>query len=65
MAIFEQIMENIISSIQDAGYEPHDQLVGYVTTGNASYITRHGNARQQIQALDIEQVREFVNKRFA
>lgn len=63
-AIFEQIMENIISSIRDAGYEPYDQLVGYLTSGNASYITRHGNARHQIQELDVEQVREFVHKRF-
>lgn len=63
-AIFEQTIESIISSIREAGYEPYDQLVGYVTTGNASYITRTGNARQQIQMLDVEQIRMYIKTRF-
>ena len=63
-AIFEQTIESIISSIREAGYEPYDQLVGYVTTGNASYINRTGNARQQIQMLDVEQIRMYIKTRF-
>lgn len=62
--LFEQTIESIISSIREAGYEPYDQLVGYVTTGNASYITRTGNARQQIQMLDVEQIRMHIKTRF-
>ena len=34
--------------------EPYEQIYGYVQTGNDTYITRHGNARDKIKLLDIE-----------
>lgn len=59
----EHIMEHIISSIRDAGYEPYDQLFGYLKTGNASFITRTGDARALIQTLDRKQVQRYVIER--
>ena len=39
---FENIMEHIVASIRSAGYEPYDQLYGYLKTGDETYITRTG-----------------------
>ena len=64
MILFEQTMESIIRSIKAAGYDPCDQLTGYIQTGDATYITRNGNARQEILALDMEQVKSYLKKRF-
>lgn len=64
MTLFERTMESIIRSIKAAGYDPHDQLMGYIQTGDATYITRTGNARQEILALDIEQVKVYFEKHF-
>jgi len=55
-------MEEIIASIKEAGYEPYDQLYGYITTGKDEYITRNGNAREKIKQLNWLAVKEYVEK---
>ena len=57
---FENIMDNIVAAIRKAGFEPYEQLVGYVQTGNSCYITRTDNAREIIQDLDIERITEYI-----
>ena len=59
---FEKEMSEIIQAIKSAGYEPYEQLYGYVATGKEEYITRNGNARELIKQLDKDQVKEFVEK---
>lgn len=57
---FNRTMEQVIASIKDGGYEPYDQLYGYIMTGEANYITRNGNARAIIKSLDFLQVKSYV-----
>ena len=59
---FQATMEEIIASIKEAGYEPYDQLYGYITTGKDEYITRNGNAREKIKQLNWLAVKEYVEK---
>lgn len=59
---FENIMEHIVASIRSAGYEPYDQLYGYLKTGDETYITRTGNARKQIKELEHDQLEQYVQK---
>lgn len=58
---FEKIMEHIVSSIRSAGYEPYDQLYGYLKTGDETYITRTGDARRLVKQLDREQLQRYVS----
>ena len=44
----------------NAGYNPYEQLWGYVATGNESYITRQGNAREIIKEIDIELIKNYL-----
>lgn len=55
------ILNDIANSIKEAGFDPHDQLYGYVTTGNELYITRHGDARERIRALDVVDIVCYVS----
>ena len=57
---FENIMEHIVASIRSAGYEPYDQLYGYLKTGDETYITRTGDARRLVKELDRKQLRQYV-----
>ena len=57
--IFQKI-EKIISLLKEAGYEPYDQLLGYVKTGSEIYITRHGNARELIKDIDIHHIDNYL-----
>ena len=60
--LFEETMELIVASIRSAGYEPYDQLYGYVKTGDETYITRSGDARKLIKDLDRNRVQSFVEE---
>ena len=59
---FIATMESIVSSIEEKGMDPYAQLYGYLTTGKEEYITRTGNAREQIKTLEWEQVYDYINK---
>ncbi|MBE5040796.1 IreB family regulatory phosphoprotein [Ructibacterium gallinarum] len=49
---FECILTDIISSLKSAGYDPYEQITGYLQTGNDLFITRFGGAREKIRQLD-------------
>ena len=57
---FRARMDRIVKALKDAGYDPYMQLYGYLETGDNSYITRKDNARDEIDELDREMVREFM-----
>ena len=59
---FIATLESIVSSIEEKGMDPYEQLYGYLTTGKEEYITRTGNARELIKALDWSQVYGYVKK---
>lgn len=59
---FQTTMEEIVASIKKAGYEPYDQLYGYITKGKEEYITRSGGAREKIKKLSWLKVKEYVEK---
>lgn len=54
------IMDSIISALKQRGYDPYQQLVGYISTGETHYITRKGNARELIEGLDKLKVKSYV-----
>lgn len=56
---FEKILNHIINCIEDAGYDADNQIIAYALTGDDSYITRQGDAREWIHKLDIEQIKEY------
>ena len=59
---FESTIEEIVRAIAEAGYQPYDQLYGYVSTGKEEFITRNGNAREKVKTLNWLAVKEYVEK---
>ena len=57
---FTKTMEHIVLSLKQNGYDPYEQLTGYITTGELHYITRNGNARELIGGLDMLKVKSYV-----
>lgn len=41
---FETIMKEIIIVLKQAGYDPREQIYGYIQSGKLQYITRHNDA---------------------
>lgn len=42
------ILERVYKALQEKGYNPVNQMVGYIMSGDPTYITSHNNARSII-----------------
>ena len=45
-----------IRRAQGTGYDPINQLVGYIISGDPTYITSHNNARYLIRRLERDEI---------
>ena len=59
---FVLTMEDIIQAMREKGYDPYQQLRGYLLENDPGYITRYKNARARIVELDGEQVRKYIEE---
>ena len=62
MQTTKEILSHVADSIRETGNDPHDQLLGYITTGDVTYITRRNNARELIQSVDLTAVSRYVKE---
>ena len=59
---FLSAMSEVYMALQQAGFEPFDQLTGYVRTGNDQYITRRHNARKIVTEMDPEMIKQYLKR---
>ncbi len=66
----EEIMKDYLTQVFDAlkekGYNPINQIVGYILSEDPTYITTHNNARSLIRKIDrdellAELVKSYLN----
>ena len=60
--VFMAAISEVYLAIQEAGYEPYDQLTGFVRTGNDQYITRRRNARKIVTEMDPEMIKLYLKR---
>jgi len=63
----EEILNEVYDALEEKGYNAIDQMVGYILSGDPSYITGHNNARNVIRKIERddlveELLRKFLNK---
>ncbi len=46
------VLQNVYEALQDKGYNPFGQIVGYLISGDPTYITSHKNARSLILQIE-------------
>lgn len=51
-----EILSSVYNSLVEKGYNPINQLVGYILSGDPTYITNHNNARVLIARLDRDEL---------
>ena len=59
---FMAAMSEVYMALQEAGFEPFDQLTGYIRTGNDQYITRRHNARKIVTEMDPELIKQYLKR---
>ncbi len=56
----KEILETVYEALEDRGYNGIDQMVGYILSGDPSYITSHNNARLMINRIDRDELVEEI-----
>lgn len=58
----KDILKLVYNSLVEKGYKPTNQIVGYIMSGDPTYITSHNNARNKISKLERDEIlEELVN----
>ena len=56
------ILRNVFDALNEKGYNPINQIVGYLLTEDPTYITNYNNARSMICKIDRDELlQELVN----
>ncbi len=58
------IMTEVLSALQEKGYNPVNQLVGYFLSGDPTYITNHRSARAVIRRMERDELLEMIIKHY-
>lgn len=55
-----QIMVEVMKALEEKGYDPINQLVGYFLSGDPTYITSYQGARGVIRRMERDELLEVV-----
>lgn len=58
------IITSVYISLKEKGYNPVSQMVGYILSGDPTYITSHNNARALIRKVERDELLEVLVKNF-
>ena len=58
----KQILSTVYKALQEKGYNPVNQIVGYILSEDPTYITNHNNARALIRRVDRDELLQTLVK---
>ena len=56
--IVREVIKTVFAALTEKGYNPVNQIVGYVMSGDPTYITSHKNARSLIMKVERDEIIE-------
>lgn len=56
----KEVLNSVWKSLEEKGYNPSNQLVGYLLSGDPGYITSHNNARTMIRMFERDEILEMI-----
>ena len=54
------VLEIVYKALKEKGYNPVNQIVGYIMSGDPTYITSHNNARSIINKVERDDIIEAL-----
>ena len=60
----KEILKEVYQALEEKGYNPINQIVGYILSGDPTYITSHKNARNLIRMLERDELLEKMVKNY-
>ena len=60
----KDILEIVYKALSQKGYNPVNQIVGYIMSGDPTYITSHNSARSLIMKMERDELVEEMLKTY-
>lgn len=60
----KDILDAVYDAMEEKGYNPVNQIVGYIMSGDPTYITSHKNARSMIMKVERDELVEELLKEY-
>ena len=57
-------LKKVYESLEEKGYNPINQIVGYILSGDPTYITSHNDARNLIRQVERDELLEKMVKNY-
>ncbi len=61
-ALVSETLEEVYEALLERGYNPINQIVGFLISGDPGYISSHKNAREKMSSLERSKVIEVLLK---
>lgn len=59
-----RILNQVFAALKEKGYNPINQIVGYILSGDPAYITSYNNARSLIRSLERDELVEELVRNY-
>lgn len=60
----KEVLSLVYQALTEKGYNPVNQIVGYIMSGDPTYITSHRNARSLIMKVERDELVEEILKEY-
>ncbi|RWR15199.1 IreB family regulatory phosphoprotein [Siminovitchia fortis] len=60
----KEVLMHVYGALQEKGYNPINQIVGYLLSGDPAYIPRHQDARNIMRKLERDEIIEELVKSY-
>ena len=60
----KEVLKEVYSALDEKGYNPINQIVGYILSGDPTYITSYKNARNLIRTIERDELLEKMVKNY-
>ncbi len=60
----QEILKEVYEALVEKGYNPINQIVGYILSGDPTYITSHKDARNKIRTIERDELLEKMVKKY-
>lgn len=56
----QNVLDTVYSALTEKGYNPVNQIVGYIMSGDPTYITSHKGARSMVMKVERDEIIEWL-----
>ncbi len=60
----QEILKEVYGALEEKGYNPINQIVGYILSGDPTYITSYKDARSKIRTIERDELLEKMVEKY-